>query len=155
MGNDTVHSKKILMIKLKKKILTRSFFYQQGSANSDMISRRATYSRSVFYQQGSANSDVISCRAMYSRSVFYQQGSANLEVISRRATYFSSVFYQQGKANSDVISRRAKYSSNSNTLTTTDLNLKIRKHILITMFKSKIGVPNVKSSVTRPILMLK
>ena len=61
-----------------------------------------------------------------------------MDVISRRAMYSSSVFYQQGSANSDVISRRATYSSNSNTLTTTDLNLKIRKLILITMFKSKI-----------------
>ena len=61
-----------------------------------------------------------------------------MDVISCRATYSSSVFYQQGSANSDVISRRATYSSNSNTLTTTDLNLKIRKHILIKMFKCKI-----------------
>ena len=47
-------------------------------------------------------------------------------------------FYQFGSADSDVIS----YSSNSKTLTTTDLNLKIKKHILIKMFKSKIYSSN-------------
>ena len=40
MGNDTVHFSDQIE---KKKLLTRSFFQQQGSANSDMTSRAQGY----------------------------------------------------------------------------------------------------------------
>ena len=40
MGNDTVHFSDQIE---KKKLLTISFFYQQGSANSDMTSRAQGY----------------------------------------------------------------------------------------------------------------
>ena len=161
MGNDTVHfSKKILMIKLKKKIYLPEVFSTSKAQQTRTWSPAGLRTPEVFSTSKAQQTRTWSPAGLCTPEVFSTSKAQQTWTWSpaglRTPVVFSTSKAQQTRMWSPAGLRTHRFQHiDDNGFEPENKKAHINQNVQVQDLPKPIGVPNVKSSVTRPILMLK